>query len=365
MSSRKPPPIIFDKAQRAFNTKFASKRDLHSPLHDFVGHSLSGQLSSIRKEFNSVAFIGNGAEYFFSHYSSSTLFLQGCRRLFNWLQNAEKTLKNAFICSSSLEHVENSVNRVSGIPEMENVSLFPVVLDEEYFPFKRDSLDLVVTSLGLTVCNNVEAALMRILESLAPDGIHTGMIFGSNTLSELQHAFLLAEYERSGGVSPRIHPFFNITAFGNLFARCGFKLPSVIVEHLIMEFPEPLDALEYIQGIGEGKCLLADDKRGVQKDLMLAAMVIHKVLYGNGKKNQKEQVPLETGEESEGVPLSFEFINYLGWKESDQTSQPKKRGTKTIEMGEFLKQVHDVSPENVKMGSISEESEEAKESEKV
>ena len=249
-----------------------------------------------------------------------------------------------------MEHVEDSALKVSKIQGMENTSVFPVVVDEEYFPFAKESLDLVVNSLSLTVCNNVEAALFRTLESLVPDGIHTGIIFGSNTIEEIQHALLLAECERAGGISPRIHPFFTITSFGNLFSKCGFKLPSVIVEHLKMYFPEPLDAWEYIQMIGEGKCLKEGGLPGVQKDIILAALAVHKVLYGN--KLKKEDDPKGSLGE---VQLSFEFINYLGWKESDKQSKSKIRGTKTIEMGDFLKQVQEESPEQVKMGSLGEE----------
>jgi hypothetical protein len=41
----------------------------------------------------------------------------------------------------------------------------------------------------------------------------------------------LAEQERFGGISPVTSPFLSLTELGNIFARCGFNLPTLDVEH--------------------------------------------------------------------------------------------------------------------------------------
>jgi hypothetical protein len=41
----------------------------------------------------------------------------------------------------------------------------------------------------------------------------------------------LAEQERIGGISPATSPFLSLTELGNIFARCGFNLPTLDVEH--------------------------------------------------------------------------------------------------------------------------------------
>ena len=70
MSGRKA-SIVFDKAQRALNTNYAVRKNAESPLNHLIGRSLADQISLIHKEFQSVAFIGSGAEYFFDSFSSS------------------------------------------------------------------------------------------------------------------------------------------------------------------------------------------------------------------------------------------------------------------------------------------------------
>lgn len=54
-----------------------------------------------------------------------------------------------------------------------------------------------------------------------------GSIFGETTLEELRIAMILAESERSGGISPHINPFITIVEMGNLLARCGYTIPTV------------------------------------------------------------------------------------------------------------------------------------------
>jgi NADH dehydrogenase [ubiquinone] 1 alpha subcomplex assembly factor 5 len=75
-----------------------------------------------------------------------------------------------------------------------------------------------------------------MLESLNPNGVLIGNIFGEDTLQgkilqlfylELRIAFTLAESERSGGISPHISPFITIIELGNLLARSKFNLPTI------------------------------------------------------------------------------------------------------------------------------------------
>lgn len=71
--------------------------------------------------------------------------------------------------------------------------------EEELWPFKSDSLDLVVSNLNLHNNNDMSVAFSRILESLRPDGIMAGNTYGRYTLEELKNCLYLAENERSGG----------------------------------------------------------------------------------------------------------------------------------------------------------------------
>ena len=52
--------------------------------------------------------------------------------------------------------------------------------------------------------NEIEVALAKYYESLIPDGLLIGTIYGADTLEELRIAYLLAENERYGGVSKHV-----------------------------------------------------------------------------------------------------------------------------------------------------------------
>ena len=81
-------------------------------------------------------------------------------------------------------------------------------------------IDLIVSCGHLHFVNELQVTFQRFLESLEPDGVLIGSIFGENTLEELRIAFTLAENERSGGISPHINPFISIVEIGNLLTRC-------------------------------------------------------------------------------------------------------------------------------------------------
>jgi SAM-dependent methyltransferase len=55
-----------------------------------------------------------------------------------------------------------------------NFSVFPLAIEEELWPFKNDSLDLIFTSLSLQWTNDLQVALARQLASLIPDGAMIG-----------------------------------------------------------------------------------------------------------------------------------------------------------------------------------------------
>ena len=74
-----------------------------------------------------------------------------------------------------------------------------LLCEEELWPLKNNSLDLVVSNLSLYGSNDLGVSMARIMESLRPDGILVGHLYGKYTLEELKYCLYLAENERSGG----------------------------------------------------------------------------------------------------------------------------------------------------------------------
>jgi len=82
-----------------------------------------------------------------------------------------------------------------------------LVADEERLPFAEQSLDLVVSTLGLHWANDLPGAMIQVRRALKPDGLFIGAIFGGSSLTELRQSLTLAEAELTGGAGPRISPF--------------------------------------------------------------------------------------------------------------------------------------------------------------
>ena len=101
------------------------------------------------------------------------------------------------------------------------------VATEEALPLKDGSLDLVTSVLSLHLVNDLPGALIQIRRALRPDGLFLGAILGGETLIELRQAFVMAETETLGGVSPRIFPTADVRDMGGLLQRAGFALPVV------------------------------------------------------------------------------------------------------------------------------------------
>lgn len=85
-------------------------------------------------------------------------------------------------------------------------------VDEENLPFPENSLEAVVSSLSLNWVNDLPGTLIQIKNSLKPDGVFIGAMFGGDTLFELRTSLQLAELERQNGISPRVSPMTGMHA---------------------------------------------------------------------------------------------------------------------------------------------------------
>ncbi|PNX90918.1 Sam-dependent methyltransferase, partial [Trifolium pratense] len=111
-----------------------------------------------------------------------------------------------------------------------------VVGDEEFLPIKENSVDLVISCLGLHWTNDLPGAMIQSMLALKPDGLFLAAILGGETLKELRIACTVAQMEREGGISPRISPLAQVRDAGNLLTRAGFNLPGVDVDEYTVKY---------------------------------------------------------------------------------------------------------------------------------
>ncbi|MGH6631372.1 MAG: hypothetical protein ACREB3_16720, partial [Burkholderiales bacterium] len=91
-----------------------------------------------------------------------------------------------------------------------------LVLDEELLPIARSRLGCVIHAGGLESVNDLPGALSQIRSCLLPDGLFLAAALGGETLKELRAAWIAAESELLGGVTPRVSPFIQVREWGTL-----------------------------------------------------------------------------------------------------------------------------------------------------
>lgn len=173
-----------------------------------------------------------------------------------------------------------------------------LVLDEEQLPFAAQSLDLVVSTLGLHWTNDVVGTLIQARFALKPGGLFLGAILGGTTLTELRQSLVGAEAELLGGAGSRVSPFADPADAASLLQRAGFSEPVADVDRVSVTYDDPLKLLYDLRQMGETNVLAEKHPRGLTKTLVGRACEYY----------------LEHFAQPDGrVPATFEIITLTGW----------------------------------------------------
>ncbi|OBT82173.1 hypothetical protein VE02_09186 [Pseudogymnoascus sp. 03VT05] len=192
----------------------------------------------------------------------------------------------------------------------------------ESLPYEADTFDAVLSSLALHWVNDLPALLSHANRALKPDAPILAAMFGGDTLFELRTALQLASQERRGGVAPHTSPLADVRDIGGLLTKAGFKLLTVDVEDIVVEFPDIFALMRDLQAMGESNAVLGREMGGIGREVLAAASGIYKELYGEPGK--------------EGIPATFRVIFFIGWKESPDQRKPLERGTGEVNMKDIL-----------------------------
>lgn len=147
-------------------------------------------------------------------------------------------------------------------------------------------------------------------------------MFGGDSLFELRTALQLAELDRRGGVSTHTSPLADVRDIGGLLQSAGYKLLTVDVDDIVVDYPSIFELMQDLQAMGESNAVLGREMGAIQRDVLLAADAIYRSLHGN--------------DDGETVPATFRLIYLIGWKEGPNQKQPEKRGSGQINMKDIL-----------------------------
>jgi NADH dehydrogenase [ubiquinone] 1 alpha subcomplex assembly factor 5 len=201
-----------------------------------------------------------------------------------------------------------------------------VIRDLEYLPYEPNTFDLVLSSLSIHWINDLPSLLAQVNSILKPDSPFIAAMFGGDTLFELRSSLQLANMERRGGVIPHISPLADVKDIGGLLTKAGFKMLTVDVEDIVVDFPNTFALMEDLQAMGESNATL---QRGpLSKDVLLANEAIYRELHkeeGNASGNGQG-----------GIPATFRIIFMIGWKEGAGQRQPLQRGSGDVNLKDIL-----------------------------
>jgi NADH dehydrogenase [ubiquinone] 1 alpha subcomplex assembly factor 5 len=179
--------------------------------------------------------------------------------------------------------------------------------------------------LSLHWINDLPSVLTQINRALKPDAPFIAAMSGGDSLFELRGSLQLAEQERLGGIGTHISPLADVRDVGNLLTRAGFKLLTVDVDDIIVDYPSSFALMSDLQYMGEANAALRREASGIRKDVLLATEAIYREMYG------------ETQEDgSVTVPATFRTIYMIGWKDSPNQAKPLQRGTGEANLADVL-----------------------------
>ena len=196
-----------------------------------------------------------------------------------------------------------------------------VALDEERLPFAAQSLDLVVSTLGLHWTNDVVGTLIQIRRVLKPDGLFLGAFLGGATLTELRQALTDAESQILGGAGSRISPFADSRDAAGLLQRAGFALPVADVDRVSVSYEHPLKLMGDLRQMGETNVLADRHPRALTRTLIARAAELYAGRFAGPDGR---------------ITATFEIVTLTGWAPHASQQQPLAPGSAKMRLADAL-----------------------------
>ncbi|EFE40973.1 hypothetical protein TRV_04300 [Trichophyton verrucosum HKI 0517] len=222
-----------------------------------------------------------------------------------------------------IEESRSLLYRDESLPFNSQISITREVIPSiENLPYEPNTFDAVLSSLSMHWINDLPSLLAQVNSILKPDSPFMAVMFGGDTLFELRTSLQLADLERRGGVSPHVSPLADVRDIGGLLTKAGFKLLTVDVEDIVVEYPDTFALMSDLQAMGESNAILRREAGPISRDVLLANEAIYRSLH--------------TEEGESNIPATFRLIYMIGWKEGEGQSKPLERGSGQVNLKDII-----------------------------
>jgi len=234
------------------------------------------------------------------------------------------------IAAAELKDRLDEINRtfqrpaiVTGFPEFWSAEFphFRVIPDDPVLDLAPDSHDLIIHAMSLHWADDPVGQIVQSARALVKDGLFIAVCFGGQTLHELRAAMAAAESEVTGGLSPRVLPMGEIRDLGSLLQRAGFALPVADSHRFDVSYPDAIELMRDLRGMGETNVLTARHRRPMPRAMLARAADIYAE---------------HCARPDRGVAATFEVVCVTGWAPSADPPIPLRPGSATARLADAL-----------------------------
>ncbi len=194
--------------------------------------------------------------------------------------------------------------------------LAPTADSENAFPFVAEQFDLVIAAGTLDSVNDLPGLLVRIRQTLKPDGLFLASMFGAGTLTKLKTAMLVADGSRA---TAHIHPQIELKSAADLLTRAGFALPVADRDGLDVLYTDWRRLVSDLRAHGIGNAL-----PGIRPYL------------GKHYPDALDASWRTLTNSEDKVAEHFALIHLIGWSPSKDQPQPARRGSGKLSLAKAL-----------------------------
>ncbi|KAB7624431.1 malonyl-ACP O-methyltransferase BioC [Alkalilimnicola sp. S0819] len=183
--------------------------------------------------------------------------------------------------------------------------------DAEQLPLASASIDLVVSSLALQWCRDLDAALTEFFRVLRPGGLLIFTSFGPDTLRELRTAWAAVdEYSH-------VNAFVDMHDVGDALVRAGFADPVLDVEPFTLTYEAVPDLMRDLKALGAHNVTVGRN-RG---------------LTGRGRLQAMMRAYEDFRDAQGRLPASYEVVHAHAWMPERKPQRLREDGTVMVPIG--------------------------------